>query len=84
MSAPRKIWANVDLYDTFSGKGICGEWNHCDVGSADDTVYHHDDVVRELRQYAQHKRNCDLSSAFIDGKFCTCGYEALLASMGDQ
>ena len=48
MSAPRKIWANVDLYDTFSGKGICGEWNHCDVGSADDTVYHHDDVVREL------------------------------------
>lgn len=48
MSDARKIWANVDLYDTFSGKGICGEWNHCDVGSAADTVYHHDDVVREL------------------------------------
>lgn len=53
MSAPRKIWANVDLYDTFSGKGICGEWNHCDVGSADDTVYHHDDVVRELERELQ-------------------------------
>lgn len=31
-----------------------------------------------LREYANHKRSCEMMDAFIQGKTCTCGYQAAL------
>lgn len=33
----------------------------------------------QLREFARHKRNCDLSRAFVDSKVCTCGFNAALS-----
>ena len=46
MSAPRKIWVDIVGEST---------WMHVNGGQkyADDALYHHDDVVRELVEAAQ-------------------------------
>lgn len=44
MSAPRKIWADMDLHDE-QGRAVGGDWwNAPSTG----ILYHHDDVVLEL------------------------------------
>lgn len=40
--------------------------------------------IERLREYAQHKRSCDLMGAFIDGKFCTCGFSAKMKGTSDD
>ena len=42
------------------------------------------DEIERLREYATHKRNCNMMSAFIQGKFCTCGFNAARAALGEQ
>ena len=74
MSAPRKITA----WGTGRKLSLLG-------GSPDfQHLYHHDDVVRELMEYLRHKRNCALMRAFIDGKVCTCGFDAALAKIAQE
>lgn len=40
--APERIWANVTVWSL--GQALAGEWNHCDVNSADDTEYIRSDI----------------------------------------
>jgi len=40
--------------------------------------------IERLREYATHKRNCNMMSAFIQGKVCTCGFNAARAALGEQ
>ena len=44
--APDRIWANITVRG--DGKPLAGEWNHCDVGSDDDTPYIRDDIHAAL------------------------------------
>jgi hypothetical protein len=37
--------------------------------------------VQALLSYAGHRRRCSLMSAFVEGKACTCGYDAALAAL---
>lgn len=40
-------------------------------------------ALRGVSEYIQHKRSCDMSSAFTEGKFCTCGLASRLPSVED-
>lgn len=39
------------------------------------------DVMAQLDGYILHKRSCDMMSAFIQGKHCTCGLDGVLAHL---
>lgn len=63
MSAPGRIWANVTVWG--DGEPLAGEWNHCDVGSADDSEFVRKDIAdaqierltRELTESRAHLRS---------------------------
>lgn len=40
-----------------------------------------DEERKQFDGYILHKRNCDMMSAFIQGKHCTCGLDAILARL---
>ena len=43
-----------------------------------------DDLMAQFDGYILHKRSCDMMSAFIQGKHCTCGLDAILARIDQR
>jgi len=88
--APETIWASTGLYYDYVKDWTEGEWSiERDWG----VEYRRDDLpatdaqalanpnVQALLSYAGHRRRCSLMSAFVEGKACTCGYDAALAAL---
>jgi chromosome segregation ATPase len=42
------------------------------------------DLVREVREYMEHKRDCNKAHGFMPDDRCTCGLDALLIKLGGE
>lgn len=66
---PDRIWANVDMYDTLSGDGICGEWIHQDVDVQDNKEYILKEKVKALLEKYENLRDFIVSDSDVAAAF---------------